>query len=58
MSSAPQKAVVERRYEVQEKPCAQALKLLLHKAAGVSSTNGDEEKGFQHDLPAPRILHH
>jgi len=57
-------AVVLRRYNHEPNYCTRALALLLKKKAaadkekaGVTST-GDEEKGFQHDLPAPRILHH
>ena len=56
MSSAPQKAVIERRYEVQEKPCVQALKLLLQKATGVSSTNGDEAKGSGYEIRPTDII--
>jgi hypothetical protein len=43
--AAPQKAVVQRRYLTQDEACEQAIKLLLARAVGVSSSNGDDTKG-------------
>ena len=40
--NATQRAVVKRRYWVQDEACSQAIRLLLTKAAGVTSTNGGD----------------
>ena len=45
------KAVVQRRYQMQDEACEQAIKSLLAKAAGVTSTNGGEPNGPMNDRP-------
>ncbi len=50
--SPKRKTVVQRRYHTQDEACEQAIKLLLVKAAGVTSTNGGEPKGSRNDRPA------
>ncbi len=47
-SNTAQKAVVQRRYQKQDEACSQAIKVLLAKAAGVSSSNGDDAKKGSH----------
>ncbi len=52
MSSASrEKVIVERRYEAQENACAQALKLLLQKAAGTGGGVEDRARGRTKHLP-------
>ncbi len=56
-SHAAPKAAIQRRYHKQDEACEQAIKLLLAKAAGVTSTNGGEpKKGSRHDRPARRSI--
>ncbi len=43
--SPKRKTVVQRRYHTQDEACEQAITLLLAKAAGVTSTDGDDTKG-------------
>ena len=40
--NATQRAVVKRHYWVQDEACSQAIRLLLTKAAAVTSTNGGD----------------
>jgi len=41
-----QRLAVDRHYEEQEEVCAKALKVLLERAAGKTSANGDGETEF------------
>ena len=54
--AAARKAIVQRRYQMQDEACEQAITLLLAKAAGVTSTNGGEPKGSKNDRPAEKII--
>ena len=42
--SAKRKTVVQRRYHTQDEACEQAIKLLLVKAAGGTSTDGNDTR--------------
>lgn len=53
------KPTVHRRYLMQDEACEQAIRLLLAKAAGVPSANGDDTKGrsrndFRAETSLPR----
>ena len=52
--AAARKAIVERRYQMQDEACSQAIKLLLARAAGMTSTNGDDAKkgSLKHEVRA------
>ncbi len=56
--NAAQRTVVRRSYQMKDEACEQAIRLLLAKAAGVTSTDGDDAKkgSLTHEVRAETSL--